>query len=96
MEMYEDDVDEKAKSDGKSLTDTPSAAESVVSSNPVVEAKAEGQTKSDGDDTVAGKSYTDKMYSTAGTAKNAFYSAFGYGGAKTVQDKEVQPTERNG
>jgi hypothetical protein len=92
---------------GKSLTDTPSAAESVSLSYPAVEEKAEGQTKesheddvdektkSDGHDTVAGKSYTDQMYATAGTAKSAFYSAFGYGGAKTVQDKDIQPTERN-
>lgn len=89
---------------GKSLTDTPSA-DSVVSSNPAVEEKDEVQpierygddddvkTKSDGhEDTDAGKSYSDKMYATASTAKNAFYSTFGYG-AKPVQAEQIHSAE---
>eukprot|EP00253_Pinus_taeda_P007911 PITA_07911 len=106
MGIDEDDVNKKTKSDGKSLTETPSVDKGGVSSNPVVEEKADGQTgktyeddveektKSDGHDTVAGKSYSDQVYSTANTAKGALYSVFGYGGAKAVPDKQIQPTDR--
>eukprot|EP00253_Pinus_taeda_P006044 PITA_06044 len=102
----EDDVNKKTKSDGKSLTETPSVDKGGVSSNPVVEEKADGQTgetyeddveektKSDGHDPVAGKSYSDQVYSTANTAKGALFSVFGYGGAKAVPDKQIQPTDR--
>ena len=39
------------------------------------------------------KSYFDKMYATASTAKNVFYLEFGYS-TKPVQADQIQPGER--
>ena len=39
------------------------------------------------------KSYFYKMYATASTAKNVFYSKFGYS-AKPVQADQIQPAKR--
>jgi len=102
---HDDGVQEKGE---KSLTDkiyeTASAANSVVSSklgygkqeDPLVEEKPEGKTMEkyeDEHDTGEGKSYTQKIYETATTGKNAISSKIRYGGKEAVRDHEQQIDE---
>lgn len=98
------DHDEGAQEErGKNLTDkiyeTASAANNVVSSklgygkqeDPLGAEKPQGKMMEkyeDEHDTGEGKSYTQKIYETATTAKNAISSQIGYGGKETVRDHE--------